>query len=237
MLKSPSAGTSGDAGAVIAVCGMAFEASIAAGGGVEVLCGVGSERLIQRLEALLAHGARRYRGVISFGTAGGLDPALAPGACVIADQIVTATGRFATDPDWLKALQGRLPHACVGALAGVDQPLADVAGKTLLWRNSAALAVDMESHRAATVALRHGLPFAACRVVVDPAHRSLPSSATVGLRDDGSTAIMPILRVLARHPGQLPALIQLAGDAGRAKATLSKVRVCLEPAFAIPLDD
>ena len=225
---------------VIAVCGLDFEAAVAAGPSVVTLCGVGSERLAARLEALLAQsewgaqGSQRYCGIISFGTAGGLHPALQPGACVVADKIVTPDGGFAVDTDWLRALLGCLPNARQGALAGVNQPLTDVTDKARLWQSSGALAVDMESHHAALIAQRHGLPFAACRVVVDPAQRSLPSSATVGLRDDGTTAIMPILRALAAHPGQLPALIQLAWDAGAAKQTLRQVRAQLGVAFAMP---
>jgi len=225
---------------VIAVCGLDFEAAIAAGPGVVTLCGVGSERLAARLETLLAQseaamqGAQRYCGIISFGTAGGLDPALPPGACVIADKIVTSDGGFPVDAHWLGALLACLPNARQGALAGVNQALTDVADKARLWQSSGALAVDMESHHVARIAQRHGLPFAACRVVVDPAQRSLPSSATVGLRDDGTTAIMPILRALARHPGQLPALIQLARDAGAAKKTLRQVRAQMGVGFAMP---
>ena len=223
---------------VIVVCGMAFEAEIAQGPGVVTLCGLGSERLAARLEALLTQGAaagQRYRGIISFGTAGGLDPVLPPGACVLASEIVTSDGRLAVDPAWLSALRACLPQATAGALAGVNQPLADAEDKARLWHSSGAHSVDMESHRAGLVAHLHGVPFAACRVVVDPAHRSLPSSATVGLRDDGSTAIMPILRALAAHPGQLPALIRLAADAGAAKRTLRAVRTQIGAAFAVPL--
>jgi hopanoid-associated phosphorylase len=223
---------------VIVVCGMAFEAQLAQGPGVVTLCGLGSERLAARLEALLAQGAaagQRYRGIISFGTAGGLDRALPPGACVVASEIVTADQRLAVDPRWMSALFACLPQAIQGPLAGVNQPLTDADGKARLWRSSGAHAVDMESHRAALIAQRHGLPFAACRVVVDPAHRSLPSSATVGLRDDGSTAIVPILRALAAHPGQLSALLQLARDAGAAKRTLREVKIRTGAAFAMPL--
>jgi len=219
---------------VIAVCGLDFEAEIAAGAGVVTLCGVGSDRLAARLEALLGDGSRGCHGIISFGTAGGLDPALPAGACVIADAIVTPHGRLPVDANWLNALLACVPQATQGALAGVDQPLAEVADKTRLWQSSGARAVDMESHRAALIAQRHGLPFAACRVVVDPANRSLPSSATVGLRDDGTTAILPILLALAAHPGQLPALIQLARDAGAAKRTLREVRAQMGVAFAMP---
>lgn len=219
---------------VIAVCGLAFEAAIAAGPGVVTLCGLGSERLAARLEDLLVQGGRQYRGIISFGIAGGLNPALPPGTCVIADEIAAVAERFPVDAGWLRTLRACLPEAAQGTLAGVDHPLFKVADKARLWQSSGACAVDMESHRAALMAQRYGVPFAACRVVADPAHRSLPPAATAGLRDDGTAELMRILRALAIHPGQLPALIRLASDTGAAKRTLRAVRAQTGTAFAMP---
>jgi hopanoid-associated phosphorylase len=219
---------------VIAVCGLAFEAGIAAGPGVVTLCGLGSEQLAARLEELIARPGPPCRGIVSFGTAGGLDPALRPGTCVIAEAVVTPQARFPVDADWLQALRARLPAAIPGLLAGVDAPLADAAGKARLRQLSGACIVDMESHRAARIALRHGLPFAACRVVVDPAQRGLPPAALVGVREDGSTALLQILRALARQPGQLPWLMQLGLDAWAARQSLRAVRARLGSGFSLP---
>lgn len=222
---------------VVVVSGLDFEAAIAAGPEVVVLCGIGSPRLSARLEALVEAGCR---GILSFGTAGGLGPALAPGACVLADRVVCVAAQgqvaasYAVDASWLAALRAALPEAYCGALAGVEQPLASVEAKHGLWQATGALAVDMESHRAAEIAQRAGIPFAACRVVVDPAQRSLPSSATVGLREDGSKALWPILAMLARHPTQLAALLRLAGDANAAKRTLRLARQRAGVAFGLP---
>jgi hopanoid-associated phosphorylase len=216
--------------AVVAVCGMAFEAAIAAGTGVVTLCAPGAAPLDQ----LLRREAGRYRGIVSFGTAGGLDPALAPGACIIADAVVDGQARYPVDAVWLAALRACLPRAVGGMIAGVDQPLVDAAAKASLRQSSGACAVDMESHRAALMAQRFGLPFAACRVVVDPAHRSLPASATAGLRNDGTVALLQVMRALASDPGQLPALIQLALDARVARQALRVARSLAGTAFAMP---
>jgi len=70
--------------------------------------------------------------------------------------------------------------------------------------------------------------------VLDPAQRSLPSSAIAGMRADGTTALMPVMRAVARHPGQLPALLRLASDALAAKRTLRAVRACVGAGFAMP---
>jgi hopanoid-associated phosphorylase len=220
---------------VIAVCGLAFEAAIAMGPNVLTLCGLGSERMAARLENMIVQKEQRCLGIISFGTAGGLDPALTAGACVIANEIAMPDGCVPVDADWLRALRACLPEATQGTIAGTNQPLLRAADKACLWESSGACAVDMESHRAALVAQRHGIPFAACRVVVDAAHCNLPPAATAGLREDGTVAIMPVLRALAASPRQLPELIQLASDADAAKRTLRSVRARLGIAFAIPL--
>jgi hopanoid-associated phosphorylase len=224
-----------DAYPVIAVCGLAVEAEIAAGPGIVTLCGLGSEKLAARLEYQLLLGARPCRGIISFGMAGGLDPALPPGSCVIADEVVSAATQFPVDANWLYALRSSLPESVQGSIAGVDQPILDTADKTSLRQSSGACAVDMESHRAALIAHRYGVPFAACRVIVDPAYRNLPDAAMAGLRADGTTALAEVLRALAAHPGQLPAMIQLAVDAAAAKRTLREVRLSTGAAFAMPL--
>jgi hopanoid-associated phosphorylase len=223
-----------DGGAVIAVCGMAFEAAIAAGPGVATLCGLGSAELTARLEDLLAQGAPPCLGIVSFGTAGGLDPALPPGACMLADAVIGPEGSYPVDADWRRALQACLPESVAGTLAGVNHPIRDAADKARLWQSSGARAVDMESHRAALIAHRHGVRFAACRVVVDPAARSLPQAATVGLREDGTMSLLRILRSLAAHPAEVAGLMRLAVDAGAARRALQTVRLRTGAAFAVP---
>ena len=79
----------------------------------------------------------------------------------------------------------------------------------------APLAVDMESHVAARVARRHRLPFAAARVVSDPAHRTLPPAARVAMKPDGRVDLPAVMRSLLAHPAQLPALIRTGRDAER----------------------
>jgi hopanoid-associated phosphorylase len=210
---------------ILAVCGLAFEAALAAGPGVVTVCGPGG------LEAVL-QSRRDWAGILSFGCAGALDPALAAGACILATGVQTPAGCVGADAAWRRALGQRLPDAVAGELLGCDAPLLAAADKARLWRACGARAVDMESHRAALAAQRHGVPFAACRVVLDPAWRSIPASALAGLRADGTTALPPLLRALATAPRDLAPLCALAVDALRARATLRRVRTRLHPASA-----
>jgi hypothetical protein len=249
---------------VLAVCGLAFEAAIAAGPGVATLCGPGTARLADRIEARLEALQREASdleasqrapwpradapvpsGIISFGCAGGLDPALAPGSCVLGSAVCGGGERIEADPAWLGALMARLPAARPGVLAGVDAPVTSAAHKARLWRDSGACAVDMESQAAALAARRHGLPFAACRVVLDPAWRAIPPCALAGMRADGPSADgsgadgwsapLALLACLARDPRQLAPLCTLAREAWLARRALGRVRARLGLAFALPV--
>jgi adenosylhomocysteine nucleosidase len=211
---------------VVTVTGLAFEARIA--GGVTVV----SDGL--RTGTLKAEIDRGSRGVISFGIAGGLAPHLTPGQWVVASAIVTDGERHATDRDWSERLLRALPGAIHATIAGSDAPLVDPHAKRALHARTGALVVDMESHLAARIAAAHGLPFTACRVIVDPAHRNLPPAALLSLRPDGSPDVAAVLRSVMEQPSQLPDLMRLALDAAIARAALRRGRALLGPALAFP---
>jgi hopanoid-associated phosphorylase len=224
-----------DAAPVLVVCGLAFETAIAAGPGVIAVRGPGPARVAAAIDALAGRGAdSAWAGILSFGCAGALDPSLRAGDCVVASCVAAGPDTLAADPAWMQALAARLPRARCGALAGLDAPLASRAAKARLWQAGGALAVDMESHAAALAARRLGLPFAAVRVVLDPAWRSLPPCALAALREDGGTDLAALLRALAPAPGQLGLLALLALDAWRARRSLRRVRAQLGAALAPP---
>jgi hypothetical protein len=92
-----------------------------------------------------------------------------------------------------------------------------------------AAAADMESHIVAELAARHELPFAVIRVIADPVSRILPPAALVGMRPDGTTDIGACLRSLVRDPAQVPDLVGVALDAGRAMRQLLRCVQLLGP--------
>lgn len=207
---------------VLAVTGLHAEARIAAGAGVATLPGGGDPmRLASLLQARLAGGAC---AVISFGIAGGLAPGLRAGTVIVADAVTDGDTVWTSDAEWRARLHRVLPRAQRGLLVGVDGAVSEKADKAVLHVRHGALAADMESHVAARLAARHGVPFMALRVVADPAERSLPRAALVGMRPDGSTDVGAVLRALARRPRELPGLIQTALDARAAFASLKSAR-------------
>ena len=98
------------------------------------------------------------------------------------------------------------------------------ADKRALHESAGTVAVDMESHIAAKIAARHGVPFAACRVIIDPAERTLPPAALVGMRADGRPDVFAVIRSLCQQPRQVFALLRVVADAHAARSALFRGR-------------
>jgi adenosylhomocysteine nucleosidase len=217
-----------ETGIIVAAVGLHFEARIAEGPGIVVLGRDPEGGLSRSMKEVLRAGCR---GLISFGIAGGLAAHLRPGTFVVASGIADGETIWPTCPDWSARLLAAIPDASHALIAGSDSPVAHPRGKKELHAVTGAVAVDMESHLAARLASEHAIPFAALRVVADPAHRRIPQAALVGMRPDGSTNVPAVLRSLGRHPKSLPALLHTAADVAIARASLSRGRRQLGPRF------
>ena len=215
---------------MIVVVGMAFEARIAAGLGVPVICGGDGQGLAASLARAMAAGCG---GLISFGVAGGLSSALKPGTCVIASAILDNETRRATDARWAQRLLRVIPGAVHGPIAGVREPIAQAVDKRNLHTATGAVAVDMESHVVARAAEQHGVPLAALRVVVDPVERTIPRSALAGTRADGTIDPLAVMWSLMRNPRDLAGLVRMSFDARAARATLVRGSALLGPGLGL----
>ncbi|HEX2216591.1 MAG TPA: adenosylhopane nucleosidase [Xanthobacteraceae bacterium] len=211
---------------MIVVVGLAFEARIAAGAGIRVICSGDGRNLPDALEASIALGRC---GLVSFGVAGGLASELRPGSCIVASEVLDGERRLPTHYAWSQRLLRMHPGAVYGALVGVSAPVAEPAHKRTLHRKTGGVAVDTESHIVARAAAAHGLPMVAIRVVTDPAHRVLPQAALVGVRPDGTTNVAAVLRSLLRRPHDIPALVRVALDTRVARSELLRGRQLLGP--------
>jgi len=209
-----SAGSRIDPRPVLIVTGLAQEARIAAGPGMTVIC---SSSDPQQLRALLTvFDPLTIRGVISFGVAGGLDPALKSG------DVVMATEVLAGDTRWLAGLalnEGMIAgmglgrrRVVRGRLAGVEQVVAARAVKAALHSETGAAAVEV------------GLPFGALRVISDPASRALPAVVMAAIKPNGDIDLRKILRGVARNPLTLRSLVSTGIDFNRALRSLRGCR-------------
>jgi hopanoid-associated phosphorylase len=205
---------------VIAVTGLAREARIAGRAKVTPVIGSGSRQLLSsRLEGAIRAGAK---GIISFGIAGALAPLLKPGDVVIATHVVHANERYATDPQWTTNLIQKLPHATLAIIAGHGEIVSHVEGKRRLFALCGAHAVDTESHIAAQLARRHGIPFVALRAISDAAARGLPPAALLPLTPSGHIRLASVLRSVATDPMQIRDVLTTGREAGKAFAALGR---------------
>ena len=164
--------------------------------------------------------------LLSFGLAGGLAPNLAAGAIVIPRTVADENGTiWRTDTD----LAARYGPPC-GTILAADAIYATHLAKQAAWTASGAVAVDLESGAVARVAAEHGLPFAVLRAVCDPAGRDLPHAALTALDRQGRIQISALFRSVARHPGQIPALVALGREASKARQALLE---CVRTASAM----
>ncbi len=217
-------------GGVVAVTCLSLEARIAQGPGVSVLCDQ-SSHLQAALEAAITHGVE---GIISFGIAGGLAPHLAAGDWIVASAVRAGADVIATDRAWAQNLLAAIPNAVHAEVVGSDALVMDPLQKKHLHAQTGAAAVDMESHIAAKIAFAHRVPFAACRVIIDAAHRTLPPAAAVGLRPDGTPDVRAVFRSVLQKPSQLPHLVRTALDERIARRALRSGRKQLGAGLGFP---
>ncbi|MBV8458420.1 MAG: hypothetical protein JO122_17600 [Acetobacteraceae bacterium] len=184
-----------------------LHAPVAIGGGTQA----GARAAAQ---SLLAQGAT---ALLSFGSAGGLDPSLPAGTIIIPSAVVTETGHYSTDPRLSAALGGPTPHLLLAAA----QPIATAQAKQHLHVETGCAAVDMESGAVAEAATAAAIPFAVLRAICDPAERTVPPAALIALDARGVINLRRIAISVARDPTQIPSLLALARDGTRARRTLA----------------
>ncbi len=186
--------------------------------------GMGSEAARLGAGALVDAGAT---ALVSWGMAGGLDPALTSGTLCLPAEIIAPNGpAIQTTRLWRERLSAavgaRRPAVC-GRLVTAARAVGSVADKAALFRETGAVAVDMESLAVAQVALSHGLPFLAVRVIVDSAGDTLPSSVTAAADAAGHLHVWRLLGALALAPTDLLGLIRLARRYRAASRSLAEV--------------
>jgi adenosylhomocysteine nucleosidase len=149
----------------------------------------------------------------SFGTAGGLDPALRCGTVLVPSKVaVPDEPALPTDPRWRQAVRGALPRDCIvsdAPLLTSRVPIGTRLDKALAWRESGCAAVDMESAAVARFAAAAAVPFVVLRVVVDTAADELPAAVLAASRG-GEVQIGRLVLGLALAPWSIGAVRELA---------------------------
>ncbi len=194
------------------VTGLAAEASIGARLGSALAGGGTPAGAARAAEALVAKGATT---LISFGLAGGLNPALKPGTLVIPAEVIAEDAIYATDPALTDKLGGPL-HSLYAA----PKIVVTAAAKRALFASTRADAIDLESAAVAEVAVTHGVRFAVLRAICDPAGSTLPPAALIALNEEGAIGLARVALSVLQDPMQAGPLWRLARDAAAARSAL-----------------
>jgi hopanoid-associated phosphorylase len=205
---------------VLCTSGLAAEAKIARAAGFSVLIGAGDR---ERTAALIESAVNDANCLISFGIAGALAPNLRAGDVVISTEIVSDGGRWRAD-ERFSARVAHLAHgigAFQGPVFGAPVILASEAEKGRAWRETGALAVDLESDVVARAASLAGIPFLVARTIADAAYRELPRAALIPLSKAGTPNLARVLGAVIRRPRQIGTLIRLALETRRALVALA----------------
>jgi adenosylhomocysteine nucleosidase len=197
------------------VTGMKAEARLANPLGLVLAGGAGPKAAARAAARLGDEGAT---ALVSFGLAGGLSAAFAPGTLIIPAEVMTEEDRFPTDA----ALTTWLGGATGGILFAAPATVATASGKRALHERTGAQAVDLESGAVAAIARTRGLPFAALRCVCDSADTDLPAAALVALDARGAIMIERVLLSLLERPRQIGELIRLSRQAAAARSALAR---------------
>jgi adenosylhomocysteine nucleosidase len=220
-----------------AVCGFRAEAIVAEALGLIAEPGGGSVAGTDAaIERVLADGVR---ALVSFGIAGALAPTLQPGALLLPAAVRASDGAaHGVDLDWHSRLAAAAKEkgitVAVGGVLGHDTIVATAVEKAALHRATSALAVDMESLRVAQASARARLPFVILRAIADPAARDLPPAARLPLRGDGRADLAAVLASVASKPGQILALLRVAGETAAALWALKRAGKVLAPVLRAP---
>lgn len=194
-------------------------------GDARLVCvaGVGRDNAARAAHQLMERGAR---GLVSWGCAAALSPALRPGdVCLPAEIVDTHARRWLVSEAWHRHARHALEGAgevCAATLLTTDRPVATAAHKRALATRTGAVAADMESAAVAAVAHEHDMPFLTVRAIADPAEVSLPRAAMRALDAAGTVRRITLFGEVLRHPGELGALLRLASQFRTALRALAR---------------
>src|SRR5881392_2704882 len=215
---------------VLCTSGLAAEARVARAAGFQVIVGAGDP---ERTTALVKDAARDAKCLVSFGVAGGLSPYLKPGHVILSAEVIGDDHHWRPNERFqqqIRGLGGRI-GALEGAVLGSRAILATEDDKTRAWRETGAVAVDLESAIVARAAEAAGIPFLVLRTIADPATRELPPAALIPLSQDGTAALTRVLGEVLRRPRQIAALFGLARETRQALIALASPAHAVRGAF------
>ena len=179
--------------------------------------GIGAELSASRVGTLLERS--RPQTLISSGFAGGLDPKMKIGDVVIAENF--SDGSMLGKMGDGKAAEAR---AFFGTLTTQPHAAETADEKSVLFRSTGALAVDMETAGIRALCGKYAVPMLSLRAISDTASQRLPVPFPVWFDAAKQTPrVLSLLGFLATHPGRIAEFTHFARGTFRAARSLADV--------------
>ena len=192
-------------------------------GTLVAVSGMGRAAAADAAGALVDAGAT---ALVSWGLAGGLDPALQAGTICLPSMVVSRDGAtFATDLHWREILTAAISRRLIivsGKLLTSAVAIEDIAAKAAAFGETGAVAVDMESAGVAQIAALNKLPFVAVRAIVDTAGDTLPR-AVMAAGTEGRVRLARLILGIASSPREIAPLLRLTNRYRAATRALGAV--------------
>lgn len=185
--------------------------------------GAGPENATKASQLLIDKGAER---LISWGCAAALKANLHPGDLVLPQTLQTERHEELTlASPWLNNVLDRLSHLnpYTGSLLESSFIVAESVEKKAIYKQTRAIALDMESIAVARIAIQNSIPVLVIRCIADPVTMSLPKAVSYALNEQGDIVLAKLLWFLLTHPHELPGLIKLGLHFNAAKNKLKLV--------------
>lgn len=182
---------------------------------------VGADPAVVVANRLLDAGAD---ALVSWGSAGALDPKLNAGDLLLPDRIIHPDGEeYWPDSQWFQrtrdALRGEFAVR-KGTLLQNPILVSTTRDKQELYKALQAVAVDMESAALAQIAQQRNVPFLTVRAIADTASQGMPKVIRHAIEVQGHIKYARLFRDLCLRPGDLPALFTLGRHFLSARKTL-----------------
>jgi adenosylhomocysteine nucleosidase len=160
-------------------------------------------------------GSSHLEAVFSVGFCGALDPSLRENQIIVASAVVEPGGESFP----CTAIQ-EAPEIVSGVILSQDRIAGTATEKENLYRQTAALAVEMEAAGVARRTKRADLPFGCIKVVSDRADETFGFDLNAMRSKDGHIARGKIILGAMRRPLLVPELLRLRGRSGKAAHVL-----------------
>ncbi len=171
-------------------------------------------------------------GLISWGIAGGICKSIHSGDLILAKAVTNQEKSYKTSNKWCRKIENYFHNSLCKILSGdivsTKKICATSIEKTKLFKETGALAIDMESFAMAEIAETNNLDFIIIRAIADDANLNLPEAVIENIDNFGRLKIVKFIISCLLRPTQINKIILLAKNYRKALKSLKNISIELK---------